>query len=337
MVNVITRAEWGSTESDPAGSWIGAVDEIIIHHFYRPDVPASASAEHERGAMRGVQDFHTDKGWDDIGYSFVVFDSGRAYEARGWHRSGAHTVGKNHSALAFCLAIDGDQADATDEAYRAIGELIEEGIRRGAIKPNPRITGHTDYAAKSCPGDRVYRDMAAKIGGAGKRDYNYGDRVLKEGIRGSDVKVWQNNLLEYDSSFLPDYGADGDFGEETVEFTREFQLEIGLKVDGVVGSDTRAAMENALADARDGKGAGESHEAEVEVSADEHYDTFLEAYERVEAIFVNREVTIETEDESRHERLSRIAVHCLLKKRVPGGSLTDQYNDVRASVDRLAD
>lgn len=337
-MNITSRSQWGSAESDPPGSWIGAVDEVVIHHFYRPDIPASASVSTEKGAMQGVQDFHTDKGWDDIGYSFVTFDSGRVYEARGWHRSGAHTAGKNHSTLAFALAIDGDADDASPAAYEALNNLIEEGIRVGAIKVNPKISGHTDYAAKSCPGDEVYPNLAQKIT-AGKRNYEYGDRLLQAGVRGQDVKVWQNLLLEFDERYLPEFGADGDFGDETVEYTENFQRAVGLDVDGVVGSDTRSAMDEALADKRnDEEETDEPPEAnDVRHPSDAEYDTFPEAYGRVESIFSHREVEIATDQESRTERLTRIAVNCLLKRRVPGGTLPEQYDDVRDSVQQIAD
>ena len=53
-----------------------------------------------------------------------------------------------------------------------------------------------------------------------------------------DVKELQNDLLKLGYS-LPNYGADGDFGSETVKAVKAFQKEYGLPVDGVmnVGTD----------------------------------------------------------------------------------------------------
>lgn len=65
-----------------------------------------------------------------------------------------------------------------------------------------------------------------------------GDRDLKKGCEGDDVKELQNDLLKLGYS-LPKYGADGDFGSETVKAVKAFQKEYGLPVDGVmnVGAD----------------------------------------------------------------------------------------------------
>ena len=64
-----------------------------------------------------------------------------------------------------------------------------------------------------------------------------GDRDLKKGCEGDDVKELQNDLLKLGYS-LPKYGADGDFGSETVKAVKAFQKEYGLPVDGVINVGT---------------------------------------------------------------------------------------------------
>lgn len=158
------RTAWGSTEHDPAGSAIGRVAIVVVHHFYRPDVPASASVAAERKAMRDVQAYHVQKGWDDVGYNFVVFDSGRVYEGRGWGRSGAHAKGANRRSVGVCFAIDGDADDATPAAWAAARELIREGVKLGHIEPDYRVDGHREWQPKSCPGNLVFPHLDARLG-----------------------------------------------------------------------------------------------------------------------------------------------------------------------------
>ena len=74
-----------------------------------------------------------------------------------------------------------------------------------------------------------------------------GDRLLKKGSKGEDVKALQLQLLKlgYD---LVSYGADGDFGSVTESAVRAFQKKAGLEVDGLYGSKSHAALMSAIAD-----------------------------------------------------------------------------------------
>lgn len=72
-----------------------------------------------------------------------------------------------------------------------------------------------------------------------------GDRTLKNGSEGEDVKEMQEALIRlgYD---LGKWGADGDFGDCTEQAVRAFQKAKKLTVDGVVGTKTVAALTEAL-------------------------------------------------------------------------------------------
>lgn len=61
--------------------------------------------------------------------------------------------------------------------------------------------------------------------------------VLQQGDDGSWVKIMQLRLLDNGES-LRKWGADGDFGSETLEAVKSFQKKKGLVVDGVVGEAT---------------------------------------------------------------------------------------------------
>ena len=65
--------------------------------------------------------------------------------------------------------------------------------------------------------------------------------TLRKGYRGKDVKYMQELLLKAGES-LPRYGADGDFGSETLAAVRSFQQKHGLEVDGIVGKKTWAEL-----------------------------------------------------------------------------------------------
>jgi hypothetical protein len=72
--------------------------------------------------------------------------------------------------------------------------------------------------------------------------------MLEQGMRGDAVAALQQHLraLGYD---LGPAGVDGVFGYHTEQAVRQFQQQHGLRVDGVVGPRTSAALTVALAQA----------------------------------------------------------------------------------------
>ncbi len=83
-------------------------------------------------------------------------------------------------------------------------------------------------------------------------DYDLGDRVIKYGCEGNDVKLMQEMLLKlgYD---LGSWGCDGDFGDCTELALKAFQADAKLDVDGECGPVTLVALEKAV-EALDGAG-----------------------------------------------------------------------------------
>lgn len=67
-------------------------------------------------------------------------------------------------------------------------------------------------------------------------------KVLKKGSKGAEVRALQTLLIQKGYP-LPKFGADGDFGNETLAAVKAFQKDHGLKVDGIVGPETIKALE----------------------------------------------------------------------------------------------
>lgn len=72
-----------------------------------------------------------------------------------------------------------------------------------------------------------------------------GERILRNGMEGGDVKAMQENLiaLGYDCG---KWGADGEFGSDTETALKAFQEAKNLEVDGEYGPLSHAAMMAAL-------------------------------------------------------------------------------------------
>lgn len=87
------------------------------------------------------------------------------------------------------------------------------------------------------------------------KEYAIGDRILKYGCEGGDVKILQEALLKlgYD---LGKWGCDGDFGDCTELALEEFQKDARVEVDGECGLQTLAALREALSALEDQKPTG---------------------------------------------------------------------------------
>jgi hypothetical protein len=76
-------------------------------------------------------------------------------------------------------------------------------------------------------------------GGVAPKEYTLGERILRKGDEGADVKLMQEYLekLGYDPG-----GNDGDFGPKTLNALKAFQEEHGLTADGEYGPKSHAAL-----------------------------------------------------------------------------------------------
>lgn len=77
-------------------------------------------------------------------------------------------------------------------------------------------------------------------------EHTLGDRTLRNGDEGEDVKALQTNLIRLGYS-CGEWGADGDFGDTTEIAVENFQRGNKLVVDGIYGAKSHTAMEKAMA------------------------------------------------------------------------------------------
>ncbi|NUN47478.1 MAG: N-acetylmuramoyl-L-alanine amidase [Candidatus Brocadiae bacterium] len=123
---------------------------IIIHH----SASASGSASHFDRA-------HRLKGWDGLGYHFVVgngslTEDGRVEAGERWMRQqdGAHAKPEwNARAIGVCLVGNFDEGKPSEEQLAALEDLCRWLCRECGIPPD-RVVGHgeTHGNATRCPG-----------------------------------------------------------------------------------------------------------------------------------------------------------------------------------------
>ena len=161
------------------------------------------------------------------------------------------------------------RSDGHVGVYVGDGYAVEErGFSYGCVKTKVSSRKWThwyqlpfvDYGvATFTGGSSVKPDTAETV-------YTLGTRTLKKGSKGSDVKAMQEFLLQL-GYVLPRYGADGDFGSETETALKAFQKKVGIKQDGIYGSESHAALMDAVADDDEGKTPSEADEPVVGTTA----------------------------------------------------------------------
>ncbi|KAL3890755.1 hypothetical protein ACJMK2_003033 [Sinanodonta woodiana] len=152
---IVPRAGWGARGTRNANYMHEPVSIVFIHHTAMDRCYSSSKCIKE---MKNVQDLHIDiKGWDDIGYSFLVGEDGKAYEARGWERVGAHTLGWNDVSISISVMGDFNDVFPRDSALKAINSVIECGLRKGKLMPDYKLYGHRDARPTfDSPGHMLY-------------------------------------------------------------------------------------------------------------------------------------------------------------------------------------
>lgn len=150
---VIKRAEWGAGAPKQSPSPMSNTSEgIFVHHTVSNG--GKMSPAEERAEMRNLQHIAWARGFNDISYSFIIFQSGRIYEGRGRGIEGAHTLGYNDTAYGVAAAGNYETAQpskAMVKSYRWLRDHLK--LRGRPIRP------HSSVYATACPG----KNLRAKI------------------------------------------------------------------------------------------------------------------------------------------------------------------------------
>lgn len=115
------------------------INEIIIH--------CSATPEGRDVSVEDIRQWHVQRGFNDIGYHYVVYRDGSVHVGRALRFVGAHCLGHNAHSVGICY-IGGVEARSlkpkdtrTNEQKVALRKLIDELRLRF---PKARVLGHRD-------------------------------------------------------------------------------------------------------------------------------------------------------------------------------------------------
>jgi len=183
--SIIPRAQWAGNQCNPKGSpQYGSVQMAFVHHT---DGANDYSAQDSAGIVLAICRFHRDdRGWNDIGYNFLVDKYGQVFEGRAGGIDqpvvGAQAQGYNAQSTGISSLGTFNTVGQTDAGLRALSQLIawklslhgvpvtgqvtltsagggDNRYPSGTPVNFQRISGHRDGDATDCPGDALYGQL----------------------------------------------------------------------------------------------------------------------------------------------------------------------------------
>lgn len=126
------------------------ITRIILH--------CSATPEGKDFTVADIDRWHKARGWQGIGYHYVVYRDGSVHNGRDIAVAGAHTSGYNRDSIGVCyiggVAIDGKTPkDTRTPAQRRALRVLVEQLRKQF--PKATVHGHYEFAAKACPSFKI--------------------------------------------------------------------------------------------------------------------------------------------------------------------------------------
>jgi len=247
----VSRLEWGARF--PTKVLIPLRPErvkgVVVHHSGVEDGPDGLDA------VRSFERYHMDtRGWDAVGYNWLVDRRGGIFEGRGPFR-GAATRGWNSRSESVCYTGWGFQEVPT-VALSAINTVIADIQAR--YGHGLWVKGHRDLSSSTCPGDWLYGWLTdgAEVDGGAPSEIDWAAilaylRGLEAQVRaeplsrlrrsrGEAVRVAQRHLKHRGYDPGP---VDGIYGRRTAGAVKRFEGDMGfLKPNGVLDSDTWTAL-----------------------------------------------------------------------------------------------
>lgn len=103
--------------------------------------------------VEDINRWHKERGWNMIGYHYVVYLDGSVHVGRSEDQIGAHCLKHNTNSIGVVyvggLDAEGKPKDTRTQAQKqGLRKLLTELKRK---YPKAVIRGHRDFAAKACP------------------------------------------------------------------------------------------------------------------------------------------------------------------------------------------
>lgn len=136
-------------------------DKLVIHHSGGTDVNPLEDTSHHTAEM--IESWHISKGWDGLGYQYVIHKNGDIWAGRPEHIQGAHTLGQNSQSIGVCLSGNFDATLPTKEQIESFKIFYKDLIKRYPHITPDKVYPHRKFANKTCYGKKLSDTWASEL------------------------------------------------------------------------------------------------------------------------------------------------------------------------------
>ena len=158
---IITRSAWGAKSPKSSYTAHSVYDRLTVHHAagFRASTYSEAVMQ-----VQAIQRLHQDvRGWNDIGYHFIIDAQGIIFQGRPEYAVGAHVGGANDGNIGVSLlgCFHPPTANCNDQptpaALQSLSALFAWLATAYGYQTPAILKGHRDYFGNTtCPGDNIW-------------------------------------------------------------------------------------------------------------------------------------------------------------------------------------
>lgn len=211
--NWISYETWRKGLPDPKQGRVATeVRHCVVHH----SAVLSNDTDYVK-RVRNIYAFHTQsRGWDDIGYNFLVAPNGDLFGGRDPQGvadiddvMGAHYCAKNSNTMGICMMGDYTSENISDTAQGSLVHLLTWKLYKSALNTSDSfihpentgeylatIVGHRDGCATACPGNTFYPSLS-KLRKRVQDELDLCISTSVNDLQTGNLKIWPNPVSDY--------------------------------------------------------------------------------------------------------------------------------------------
>ena len=121
------------------------INKIILH--------CSATKEGQSFTVKDIDAWHKQRGFNCVGYHYVILLDGTIQPGRQESEVGAHTLGQNSNSIGICyiggLDSNGKSKDTRTALQKTALKTLISNLKKKY--PDSTVHGHNEFANKDCP------------------------------------------------------------------------------------------------------------------------------------------------------------------------------------------